>query len=113
MKNLFDEEESMEKAKERSLEESVSSSESKGRKGKRGEPKPEGGGIAFEEALSNLEKIVTMMEREDVPLEELLKRFEEGIGYIKVCHDFLSEARLRIEKYVENDEGVWKLKDVE
>ena len=36
------------------------------------------GGVPFEEALNKLEGIVDAMEADDLPLETLLARYEEG-----------------------------------
>ena len=42
------------------------------------EPAPQGQQVSFEEALKKLESIVEAMENQDLPLETLLARFEEG-----------------------------------
>ena len=76
---------------------------------------PGGGGDAmrFEEAYSRLEKLVGEMEGGDLPLEDLLSRFEEGVKLVKHCQGFLKQAQLRVEQYVEQKDGRWVLKDLD
>jgi exodeoxyribonuclease VII small subunit len=51
----------------------------------------------FEDALEKLEDIVKKMETGDMPLEEALKSFEEGIKLIRFCQTKLDEAERRVE----------------
>ncbi len=60
--------------------------------------------LRFEEALEALEKIVTELENTELPLEEALKRFEEGIKLARRCHQLLEEAEQRIEVLLREDE---------
>ena len=52
---------------------------------------------SFESALTQLETIVEAMESGDVPLAELLAKFEEGNKLLKVCESRLKDAELKIE----------------
>jgi exodeoxyribonuclease VII small subunit len=52
---------------------------------------------SFEHALAKLEAIVESMESGDVPLAELLAKFEEGTKLLKVCESRLKDAELKIE----------------
>jgi exodeoxyribonuclease VII small subunit len=52
----------------------------------------------FEEALKNLEALVTSMESGDVPLATLVEKFEEGSKLVKTCEERLKQAELKIEK---------------
>jgi len=61
--------------------------------------------VPFEEALKRLEGIVETMESEDLPLETLLARFEEGTKLVKVCQAKLAEAELKIQKLEKNNAG--------
>jgi len=45
----------------------------------------------FEESLNALEEIVQRLERGDVPLEEALAAFQEGMALSKQCQDTLTE----------------------
>lgn len=51
----------------------------------------------FEDALEKLEDLVKKMEAGDLPLEESLKSFEEGIKLIRFCQAKLDEAQRRVE----------------
>jgi len=72
----------------------------------KGEPLP------FEEALKKLESIVEAMESEELPLETLLAKYEEGTRLAKVCQDKLGEAELKIQRLEKNSAGEMKLKPV-
>jgi exodeoxyribonuclease VII small subunit len=67
--------------------------------------KPPGTEIAFEEALQKLEAIVESMESDNLPLETLITRFEEGTRLTKVCQAKLAEAELKIKQLEKNAEG--------
>lgn len=60
----------------------------------------------FEEALNKLEKIVATLEKGDLPLEESLKLFEEGIRLSRSCNQKLDEAEKRVEILLKDKEGV-------
>ena len=66
--------------------------------------------MAFEEALKKLEGIVEAMESEDLPLESLLAKYEEGTRLTKICQDKLAEAELKIQKLEKNAGGEMQLK---
>jgi len=61
---------------------------------------------SFESALTQLETIVEAMESGDVPLAELLAKFEEGNKLLKVCESRLKDAELKIELLKKQKEGV-------
>lgn len=67
----------------------------------------------FEEALKKLENIVETMESDDLPLETLLARYEEGTKLVKVCQEKLAEAELKIQQLEKNAAGEMKLKPVD
>ena len=69
--------------------------------------------VPFEEALKKLETIVELMEAEDLPLETLLARFEEGTKLAKICQTKLSEAEVKIQQLEKNAAGDLSLKPVE
>jgi len=54
--------------------------------------------LSFESALAKLEAIVESMESGEVPLAELLAKFEEGNKLLKHCEARLKEAELKIEQ---------------
>ncbi|HXR47934.1 MAG TPA: exodeoxyribonuclease VII small subunit [Candidatus Limnocylindrales bacterium] len=71
------------------------------------------GGLPFEDALKKLEGIVEAMESEDLPLEALLARYEEGTRLVKICQEKLGEAELKIKQLEKNAAGEMKLKPLE
>lgn len=60
----------------------------------------------FEEALGRLEQIVQTLEAGNLPLEESLKAFEEGIALARFCASQLEAAERRIELLTKDEEGV-------
>jgi exodeoxyribonuclease VII small subunit len=61
--------------------------------------------LSFEDALTKLETIVDSMESGDVPLAELLAKFEEGTQLLKVCETRLKDAELKIEQLKQQRDG--------
>lgn len=53
--------------------------------------------LPFEEALDQLEELVREMESDQVPLEDLIRKYEEGTRLYLVCEERLEAARGRIE----------------
>jgi exodeoxyribonuclease VII small subunit len=53
--------------------------------------------MPFEEALSRLEKTVEKLEAGDLPLEESLKLYEDGVRLSRTCNERLGAAERRIE----------------
>ncbi len=53
--------------------------------------------IKFEEALKKLEKIVSDMEAGEMPLDESLAKYEEGIKLSKICSRQLEAAKSKVE----------------
>lgn len=51
----------------------------------------------FEEALKELEGVVERLEQGDLPLEEALRLFEQGVRLSRLCHAKLNEAQRRVE----------------
>jgi len=50
------------------------------------------------------------MEGEDLPLETLLAKYEEGTRLAKACQEKLAEAELKIQQLEETASGEMKLK---
>ena len=67
----------------------------------------------FEEALKNLEGVVEAMEADDLPLETLLAKYEEGAKLVKICQEKLAEAELNIQQLEKTASGEMKLKPVD
>ena len=62
----------------------------------------------FEDALNKLEKIVSKLEEGDIPLEESLKLFEEGIRLSRFCNQKLDEAEKKVEILLKDKDGMLK-----
>jgi len=62
----------------------------------------------FEDALNKLEKIVSRLEEGDIPLEESLKIFEEGIRLSRFCNQKLDEAEKKVEILLKGKNGMLK-----
>ena len=61
--------------------------------------------LSFEAALGKLESIVESMESGEVPLADLLAKFEEGTKLLKVCEARLKDAELKIEQLKKQKDG--------
>ncbi len=61
--------------------------------------------VKFEEALARLESIVAELERGELPLEDSMRIFEEGIKLSKVCLKMLEEAERKVEILVKDKDG--------
>ncbi|HZQ47366.1 MAG TPA: exodeoxyribonuclease VII small subunit [Verrucomicrobiae bacterium] len=66
--------------------------------------------LPFEEALKKLETIVEAMESEDLPLETLLTKYEDGTRLVKVCQAKLADAEVKIQKLEKDSNGELTLK---
>jgi exodeoxyribonuclease VII small subunit len=62
--------------------------------------------LSFEDALAKLEGIVESMEEGEVPLADLLAKFEEGNRLLKQCQERLENAELKIEQLRKERDGV-------
>ena len=61
--------------------------------------------IKFEAALGKLEEIVRTLEEGDLPLDDSLRMFEEGVKLSKLCGQKLDAAERRIEILMKNEAG--------
>ena len=66
--------------------------------------------LNFEKALKELERLVKQLEENDLPLEEALKTFENGINLSRYCAKCLDDAEKRIQQLSrdENNEPMLK-----
>lgn len=61
--------------------------------------------IKFEDALAELEQQVQLLESGELPLEEALAAFQQGVALSKVCMTKLNTVQQEVEKIVEADNG--------
>ncbi|HEY6006985.1 MAG TPA: exodeoxyribonuclease VII small subunit [Geobacteraceae bacterium] len=59
----------------------------------------------FETALKKLEEVVRRLEGGDLPLEESLKAFEEGVRQAAFCARKLNEAEKKVELLLKQKDG--------
>ena len=65
--------------------------------------------VKFEDALARLETIVTELEKGDLPLDESLRIFEEGIKLSQTCLKMLDDAERKVEILIQDKEGKKRL----
>ena len=61
-------------------------------------------GATFEESIKRLGEIVQTLERGDLPLEESLRLFEEGVRLSRLSQDRLDTAQRKVEQLLGVDE---------
>ena len=66
--------------------------------------------MKFEEALKKLEKIVGDLENGNIPLEEALEKYQEGIRLSGVCQKKLEAAKKKVEILLKAEDGSLELK---
>jgi exodeoxyribonuclease VII small subunit len=59
----------------------------------------------FEAALARLEELVKELEQGDLPLEQSLKLFEEGVKLSRICNRRLEDAERRVEILLKDEAG--------
>jgi exodeoxyribonuclease VII small subunit len=59
--------------------------------------------LSFEEAMSKLEQIVDRLEEGDVPLEEAIAFYKDGMELSKLCHDKLKSVEEQLTQIITED----------
>jgi exodeoxyribonuclease VII small subunit len=59
-------------------------------------------GIAFEEAMEKLEAVSARLSSDNVPLDEAIALYEQGVAYYDICKQKLNDANRRIMVIEEN-----------
>ena len=67
--------------------------------------------MTFEQTLERLEEIAIALDRDDLPLEQALTLFEEGIQRLREASATLSVAEGKVQTLVEEAEGVFEVKE--
>ena len=65
--------------------------------------------MKFEEALKKLEQIVQELEDGDLPLDESLEKYEEGIKLSRICAKKLETAKKKVELLLKSEDGTFDL----
>lgn len=68
---------------------------------------------SFEHSLKQLEEIVQTLEGGEIPLDETLAKFEEGMKLVQFCHGKLNEAEKKLKILVKDKNGHFSLEDEE
>ncbi len=61
-------------------------------------------GLTFEKAMKRLEEIVEKLDEGEIPLEESIKIFEEGMELVNFCQKKLEEVEAKVETIMKNKE---------
>ncbi len=69
--------------------------------------------MTFREMMARLEGITSVLEKEDLELEEGLRLFEEGVGLIREARRRLSAAGSRVEVLIGSMEEGLRTEDFE
>lgn len=64
--------------------------------------------MSFSKDMERLQAIIEEVESDDVTMEQSLALFEEGVGLIKKCRDYLTEAKRKITLLTEGEEQPWE-----
>lgn len=59
--------------------------------------------LSFEEAMEKLEEVVEKLELGNVPLEEAISMFQEGMALSKLCHDKLKSVENSMDRILHQD----------
>ncbi|MBL4951456.1 exodeoxyribonuclease VII small subunit [Neobacillus sp. OS1-32] len=59
--------------------------------------------LTFEEAMTKLEEIVEKLEEGDVPLEEAIIYYKQGMELSKLCHDKLKSVEEQLTQIITED----------
>ncbi|AEP87301.1 exodeoxyribonuclease VII small subunit [Bacillus spizizenii] len=59
--------------------------------------------MTFEEAMKGLESIVSKLEEGDVPLEQAINYFQEGMALSKMCHEKLQKVEKQMDFILKED----------
>lgn len=61
--------------------------------------------LSFEESIKGLKTIVDKIEQGEIPLQDSLEQYEQGMALIQHCRDILQKAEKRIEKISKSQEA--------
>jgi exodeoxyribonuclease VII small subunit len=69
--------------------------------------------MSYETDIARIETIVGELERSEVPLDDALRLFEEGIARLRAASAALTQAEARVRKLIEESDGGFTLTDFE
>ncbi len=56
----------------------------------------------LEENFERLEQVISILERDDVPLEEAFRAYQKGMGIVKLCNDEIDRVEKQVLKLTED-----------
>ncbi len=66
-------------------------------------PQPDQCSLSYEEAMAELERLVSLIESGNVPLEESVRQYKRGAALVKRCRAILEAARTEVERITAAD----------
>lgn len=60
---------------------------------------------SFEACLKRLEEVLDSLEHGELPLEQAMEAFAEGVGLVRACHQKLDEVERRVELLLKDEAG--------
>ncbi len=66
---------------------------------------------SFEATLARLEQVAAALDRDDLPLEEALGLFEEGIAKLREASAQLADAEGKVQTLIEQAQGVFEVRE--
>jgi exodeoxyribonuclease VII small subunit len=66
---------------------------------------------SFEDAMARLDAIVTELEEDKLPLEQMLARYEEGVTLARFCGEKLEAAEQKVRLIAKKADGSVTLED--
>lgn len=63
--------------------------------------------MTYEQAITRLEEIVSLLEKSDISIDESLKLFEEGTRLTSFCKDKLENAKAKITEIKKDQANVF------
>ena len=69
--------------------------------------------LSFEQAMDQLDAIVTAMESGEIGIEESIEKYEQAMQLAARCRQILEQAELRIKKIQVDTGGGLKIEDFE
>lgn len=70
-------------------------------------------GVSFEQALEELEIIVKKLENGTQNLDNAIKDYERGTALKEYCEKKLREAKLKVEKIIQNEDGTVQTEEID
>jgi len=65
--------------------------------------------MTIEDSLKKLEEITSKLEQSELPLDDAISLFEEGLALASSIKEGLDKARLRIDEVIEKAKGTFEL----